>query len=296
MTDREDDQLPDEIDMLNPEEHECAPLTVESGQSVFAVGDGLEAEIFMSAGPRKRDLAEGDDTQLGEDASGVLIRNDTCYFWLADGASDSDKIHGNGEVLFSSRILAQDLGALFIKEVKERCKTVPAEDLKDIFLTVLDKARQEWQRRLSEIKTQDAPSMCEKNSLDFSAVFLCGCLKTDRSLSVIYYGDAEFIYQKDGKVEEPPSNKHRFFLRINKGVLISDWTVVTTKEHKLGPQLNTTHVNWVIAGTDGSKLLSVVKKLEEPLLADPMQSLHEHLRIFKPRSWDDKTLCVVRVV
>ena len=74
----------------------------------------LICEIVTSSGPRKRMPSErNSNIELGEDSGGVLsLSNQLVVLWIADGTSDSTRIGS-----FSSRILSQELGQAFSKEI-----------------------------------------------------------------------------------------------------------------------------------------------------------------------------------
>jgi hypothetical protein len=255
------------------------------------------AEVMMSAGPRK-----SEDSGLGEDACGLILRSDLCFFWIADGTSESatleDKSH---RVNFSSRILAQGLGENFRKQILNSTqlkeKVNAKEDvISNLLKSSLDGVMEKWSELLNQIQSTDKVYLDSNFSeatgdiKDFSSTFLCGVLTTNGHLQVGCYGDSPFLVKSVG-VDEPkiirPEN-YRFFMRLNRGA--DNYFFNTSKN------LNTESccfegISLIVAGSDGiGRLPELVQALAGKFSFGEIRS---NFALYDPNTKDDKVLCIL---
>lgn len=252
----------------------------------------LEAELFLTSGPRKpvEDTILRDN-QLGEDAGGVLMRSDACYFWIADGTGDGGK-HRE----FNARVLAQELGTSFNELVREKNPAAIGMPVGSVLSEVLETTRRAWSTRLTESQ-QKQPDLYS-TPFDVSSVFLCGWLNAKGELRLANYGDAWSCFHNGKQIQGEMRNHHRFFLRFHEVTVAEggmEWQVATTTEHCHGI-LEADNVEWVVVGSDG------VGKIKECLMHAPISAqkialaVRNMVRSMCFQSYDDKTLCFVRLV
>lgn len=252
----------------------------------------IEAELFLTSGPRKPvDDANFHDTQLGEDAGGVLLRPDACYFWIADGTGEGGK-HRE----FNARVLAQELGATFGRVVRENNPAAAGVTVENVLEEVLEATRREWSDRLAECRSKQ-PELYSV-SFEVSSVFLCGWLTSKGELRLANYGDAWSCYHDGEQIKGEERNHHRFFLRYHEAALPEggvEWQIDTTAKHQHG-LLEADNVKWLVAGSDG------VAKIKDCLMHAPISAqkialaVRNMVRSMCFQSYDDKTLCFVRLV
>ncbi len=266
----------------------------------------LICEIVTSSGPRKgAPSGKGSNLELGEDSGGVLsLGNQLWIIWIADGTSDLSRIGS-----FSSRILAQELGQEFSKQILTHWGNLPKSkklnlNLTDIVAETVNKIRIKWSSHLKENpeeeknlvrslsslkkKTSESSSIFYEFSSTFSAIALdntgnLSCAATGDSLIAIFKKEENqfFAFKKGGVT-------FRLKLKGNK----------ITCEKFVSPLENyqTNDVNFVILSSDGAKetILSLTKnkQLLEPNL--------EHFLLLKqksagihPKTQDDKTLGLI---
>lgn len=253
------------------------------------------AEILMSAGPRK-----SQDTGLGEDSCGLILRTDRCFFWIADGTSESAVLeHRTSRVSFSSRRLAHDLGDSFRRQAlngpEVREESSDSHTLIDRLLrTSLDEVMQKWSELLKQLQANDKPYLdsafneASGNFKDFSSTFLCGVMTTCGSLQIGCYGDSPFAVKIDNEVQVVRPKNLRFFMRLNRD--IDGYSFTTSKEFAT-EGFCFDNVSLLIAGSDGiGRLPEMVKALIGELA---FSEIRTQFSLYEPRTHDDKALCIL---
>lgn len=253
------------------------------------------AELLMTAGPRKEK-----DGELGEDACGLVIRSNACYFWLADGTSESALLEDQKRrIQFSSRRLAQELSSVFrqstvdhpdLAERLDNSTPVIAELLRSCLTTVLDR----WNVHLAETLKSDQgwldqaflPEMAP--SRDFSTTFLCGGLTRNGNLQAACYGDSPFTARSEEQFTVFRPLNYRFFVRLLKQG--SSYLFVSSKEFEI-QTIDLTDVSVVVAGTDGAG--NVFELIQSQGSTCPFRELRHRINLFRPNTHDDKSLCII---
>ncbi len=266
----------------------------------------LICEIVTSSGPRKgMPSAKNSNLELGEDSGGVLsLGGQLGIIWIADGTSDSTRIGS-----FSSRILAQELGQAFSKELLNHWTGLRKNkklnvNLYEIITEAVNNTKIKWSSRLKENPEEEKnlvrslSSLKEKTSgpssifYEFSSTFSAIALDNIGNLSCASTGDSLIaIFKKD---------ENQFFA-FKKGGVTFRLKIKGSKiicEKFLSPLENyqTDETNFVILSSDGSKetILSLAKDKK------PLKPNLEHFLLLKqkstgnyPKTQDDKTLGLI---
>lgn len=281
--------------------------TVESASTGEAMRGGksrqekqIIAEIIMTAGPRKEQ-----DIGLGEDVCGLILKNDVCFFWIADGTSETPVLKDNRLTInFSSRTLAQQLGQSFRKlvlknseKISDKVNTKQAV-MQDYLKSTLEDVEKEWSKTLKDIQI-DSKDFLDKNlseinssQKDFSSTFTCGCLTTHGHLQMGCYGDSPFLVKTDNEIRIFKPENHRFFMRLNRDR--QEYLFSTSNNHKT-EYYEYENVSFLIAGSDG---IGQIPDLVKSLIGTgkdkfSFAEIRHKIILFNPRTKDDKTLCIL---
>lgn len=282
--------LADETELLSNE------LGLQDIPTIRRLENGIFAEILMSAGPRKEA-----DTGLGEDASGLIVTNKHCFFWISDGTSESavleDTEHNQR---FSSRVLAQDLGESFRQQIPGlhdlQEKLGKNEDvIRQLLFNSFNEVMDRWAVSLNLIQAEN-PQFLSKtfdensaNILDFSSTFLCGVLTVDGRLQVGCFGDSPFLVQVNNETRVIRPKNYRFFMRLTKDVE-GHHRFITSNNHEI-ETYSFDEVRLVVAGSDGiGRIPELVKALSSDF---SFSDIRRKFSFYDPRTKDDKALCVV---
>jgi hypothetical protein len=257
----------------------------------------ITAEIMMTSGPRKSDA----DHELGEDAAGVILTQDSSFFWIADGTSECPSIPINlpvhGRYAFSSRSLAQEIGLSFRQYVGDLHKDYEDEAMRTILEKSFFDVRDKWNQILGEFlqRTESQNDLAgyfgkDALNLDFSATFICGALSKNGVLSTARCGDSLLlIKQADGKITIPPIEPYRFFMRLNRKADGYDFT--TSTDLKIMQDSPFPDVTMVVAGSDGIGQLPYFIKQQQTRF--PFKEIRGHISRFIAKTYDDKICCIL---
>lgn len=252
------------------------------------------AEMLMSAGPRK-----SQDIELGEDACGLIMRPRDCFFWIADGTSESAILEDEASrVSFSSRRLAHDLGAAF------RTLALETPTLKDsavqqsltekLLRGSLEAVMQQWVDNLKQLENDERQFLNEAfndgsgDSKDFSSTFLCGLLSTNSSLQMAAYGDSPFVVKFNETIKVYRPKNYRFFMRLRRE---ADSYAFSTSRDIRAESFCFENTRFVVAGSDGiGKLPEMIEALSGKF---EFSDIRKHFALYRPRTHDDKSVCIV---
>lgn len=164
-------------------------------------------QMFASLGVRKD---ERNEQELGEDATGLVIKNNHAVIWVADGATGV-KIKANIKhegLNFNSRVLAKYLGRCFENMVfkcdppKTQLDEAFYEDTKNALQSALSVRLESIRKYLSQNKNSISTALFAKEtkgdevfySFEWSATFVGAVIDTENeSCSTISIGDGVAI-------------------------------------------------------------------------------------------------------
>ena len=253
---------------------------------------------MMTAGPRKeRDMG------LGEDGCGLILTNDLCLFWIADGTSESTILKDSRLTInFSSRTLAQQLGQSFRKLVLENSERITErvnnkqEVIENYLKSTLEDVKKEWSETLEKIQI-DSKGFLDKNFSktiikDFSSTFTCGCLTTGGHLQMGCYGDSPFLVKSGSEIIIVKPENRRFFMRLNRGERAYYFSTSNTHEIQCYKYEN---VQFFVGGSDG---IGQIPNLVKNLIGTgegkfSFAEIRHKIILFDPKTQDDKTLCIL---
>jgi hypothetical protein len=273
---------PLEEDVLN--EHQKVVVPQHLDHSVF-----INAQLLVSAGPRKE---HGNDTELGEDACGIMNTSRGTYFWILDGTSDSLAIHDKKEHVFSSRVLAQNLSSSI-----KRTLSVPETNSQNL-IHILDTSIALTRSRLLD-KLKNAPeeihqkisSGIQNNTYYFcSSTILFGFFSLGGELTYLILGDSEVkpYVASDNDLEslhiDLNENPSRLFFSINFENEELDIRTNRFKEKIVEKYIERADV--IVAYSDGVK----------PLLPKISLSQLEDVPFQYQNTYDDKSMIILEKV
>lgn len=282
------DERTDETNKPNEAEQPTQEIALKEEKQIIA-------EVMMSAGPRK-----SDDSGLGEDACGLILRSDLCFFWIADGTSESAILEdANRKINFSSRILAQELGESFRKQTLNSTQLKQKLDLKEnvigsLLESSLESVFESWSKKLHQVQSVSREYFDENFSeatgdiKDFSTTFLCGVLTTNGYLQVVCFGDSPFVVNSANEIKVIRPQNYRFFMRLNREN--NEYFFSTSKT------FNTEifafeDISFIVAGSDGvGRIPELVQALAGKFSFSEIRS---KFALYNPNTKDDKTLCIL---
>ncbi len=204
---------------------------VEEGASISNLKDSIRdkelststfinAQILVSAGPRKE---KENDTELGEDACGIMHTSTGIYFWILDGTSDSPGLYYQKTHVFSSRILAQQMSSSIKSTLSNSAGSsidlravlsASVEDTKNSLLERVKNASPEISQKIEDGIKKSIYYFC-------STTVLLGFYSIQGDLFYLNLGDSEVkpfsTPDNDEKswLIEPNTNPSRLFISIN---------------------------------------------------------------------------------
>jgi hypothetical protein len=292
---------------LNPEKENIIPEQAETKEiedlnsllrdKIVSQKTSFYTELMVTAGPRKNfeDNADEGDFDLGEDSTGCFVKNDTAYFWLLDGTSDRPVLKDTlGKELFSSRLLAQELGWHIQESIWGN--TFDSFNSRVILENAFNNIRENWQKRFSNLSGEDKESILLKidkfTQIDISTTVILGSLSLDGKLDVSYVGDSIVITTPGFPLKE---NRGRFFVIISKNeegnFLISNNPFEDTRCERVELK----EVNNVILASDGiSKNTIAWLNTRKPDFRDP--SFRKTISAIRQGTCDDKALCIIQIL
>lgn len=258
----------------------------------FEIPDGIfiNSNILVSPGPRKD---KDNDTELGEDATGILNTQYGTFFWILDGTSDSPSIVNDKEHIFSSRILAQ----LMNKNIREELiqKSNEKINLKEILLSSVESSKKDLIEKLknssNDILEKIASNIKSNNTPFCSTTVLIGFLSMNGELTYFYLGDSEVLSFKNeigikmiDEKKDINDNPSRLFFSIK--LEGNNYFLNTNSfDEKLIPYKKE-NVDIVVAFSDG------IGTSEKSLMVNPLLSLSK-ISFVNQLTYDDKTLLVL---
>jgi hypothetical protein len=257
----------------------------------FEIPDGIfiNSNILVSPGPRKD---KDNDTELGEDATGILNTQYGTFFWILDGTSDSPSIVNDKEHIFSSRILAQ----LMNKNIREELiqKSNEKINLKEILISSVESSKKDLIEKLKNSSNdilEKIASNIKSNNIPFcSTTVLIGFLSKQGTLQYFYLGDSEVLsFYNDGTKfiandKDKNENPSRLFISI-----LMDENSFVLKTNSFDEKLvvyKKENIDLVVAFSDG------IRTSEKSLLVNPALSLSK-ISLVNQLTYDDKTLLVL---
>lgn len=253
------------------------------------------AELLMSAGPRKQN-----DSGLGEDAGGLLLNGDRCFYWISDGTSETAILENKDlRVDFSSRRLAQELGESFrlqivYSDVSKANITLEDKVIGALLIQSMNAVMLKWSSSLDEVLRADK-SFLDKafdsavtDNMEFSSTFQCGVLTSNGILQVGCFGDSPFLIKKKNRTHLYRPKNFRFFMRLNREDNLYSFT--TSNEFAI-EEYSFDEITFVAAGSDGvGRLLEFVHSMGPRFT---FTRIRNKFSWFMPNTHDDKTLCIL---
>lgn len=264
----------------------------------------LVGEVLASPGPRKnpKEDQRHHSPELAEDSGGVLFLGGQCaWMWVADGASDMHQTCG-----FSSRILAQDLGRLFVASLLEHPpeKTESSEQLAARLQKSMQEVAESWNRVLLDNKETAVKLERELDSLQQSAdvpagasVFLefastlsAVCLDLEGRLTGASFGDSYLLCNPNGVLQFFALKKNTVTLRLRKEEERPEFVLSCPQ-----PELfENEGVDLAALATDGCRdTFHNLHRTLSPTFSATRENLahfRKALRAGEPKTEDDKTL------
>lgn len=257
----------------------------------FDIPDGIfiNSNILVSPGPRKD---KDNDTELGEDATGILNTQYGTFFWILDGTSDSPSIVNDKEHIFSSRILAQ----LMNKNIREELiqKSNENINLKELLLNSVESSKRDLMEKLksssNDILQKIASNIKSNNTPFCSTTVLIGFLSKQGTLQYFYLGDSEVLsfYNDGNKLIANEQDKNDNPSRLFVSILMNENSFVL-KTNSFDEKLvayKKENIDLVVAFSDG------IGTSEKSLLVNPALSLSK-ISLVNQLTYDDKTLLVL---
>ncbi|MCY1660925.1 hypothetical protein [Chryseobacterium sp. SL1] len=255
----------------------------------------ISSNILVSAGPRKE---KDNDTELGEDSSGIYNTPYGTYFWILDGTSDSGRIEFQKSHVFSSRVLSQQLGNAIFTVVSDAEYEKSGNE--DTLKSILDKAITKAKTTIVSI-VKNAPYEIHQQIIDHinnnqnpycSTTILLGFLDKNGNLWHLYLGDSQlysFSITDERFIQNeraPNEGKGRLFLSMN---LSKEKNIVfetNNYEENILSFVKKGGVDYVMAFSDG------IGSSEKALSIQPKQVLSK-ISFTEQKSYDDKSLIVL---
>lgn len=272
---------------------------MEPKQSCTLIG-----EILSSPGPRKAPIEESipHNPELAEDSGGVLmIRGQTAWMWVADGASDMHTVGG-----FSSRILAQELGRHFVTQVLEQpeISSVSKTLMQAHFENAVRLTAESWTFRLNrdanlaaDLKQklttwQKQSGGKDKASIffEFASTFSVACLNAEGNLIGISVGDSYLMSNPNGLLQFFALKKGSVTLRLK----LKNNEPVFSVSVPTPETFESQNVHLAILATDGTRetFQHLQKTLPPEFFLSPKNfaGFRKALGSAVPKTQDDKTL------
>lgn len=280
-------KVKDELKIKSNSSNEAVSLDVPR----FEIPDGvfINSNILVSSGPRKD---KDNDTELGEDATGILNTQYGTFFWILDGTSDSPSIVNDKEHIFSSRILAQ----LLNKNIREELiqKSNENINLKELLLNSVESSKRDLMEKLKSSSNdilQKIASNIKSNNIPFcSTTVLIGFLSKQGTLQYFYLGDSEVLsfYNDVNKLIAKEKDKNDNPSRLFVSILMNENSFIL-KTNSFDEKLvvyKKENIDLVVAFSDG------IGTSEKSLLVNPVLSLSK-ISLVNQLTYDDKTLLVL---
>lgn len=280
-------KVKDELKIKSNSSNETVSLEVPR----FEIPDGvfINSNILVSPGPRKD---KDNDTELGEDATGILNTQYGAFFWILDGTSDSPSIVNDKEHIFSSRILAQ----LMNKNIREELiqKSDENINLKELLLNSVESSKRDLMEKLksssNDILQKIASNIKSNNTPFCSTTVLIGFLSKQGTLQYFYLGDSEVLsfYNDVNKLIANEKDKNDNPSRLFVSILMDD-NLFVLKTNSFDEKLvvyKKENIDLVVAFSDG------IGTSEKSLLVNPALSLSK-ISLVNQLTYDDKTLLVL---
>lgn len=258
----------------------------------------IKAEITLSAGPRKD--SRGQDTELGEDVAGTLSLPGQTFFWLLDGTSDSAAIQEEGAHIFSSRLLAQNIGYFIQRNIYRY-----SESLEQLVADAADAIRQEWIKRINQATPDKKAAIVRLFEQGFrplcSTTLLVGKFLDSGRLEALRIGDSKlFPFLRGGGGELEMAREYPFGKDpTNESDRIAFMLDYSKEDGQFSIRCNTPRN--LLAGCDGVVSVFVfsdgIGRVTEMQLASNNPGIVEMIRHnighIPQKTYDDKSLIVL---
>jgi uncharacterized membrane protein YciS (DUF1049 family) len=274
--------------------------TKEKGKELGAIFPQLKeksyffAETMTSAGPRKND-----EIGLGEDVTGMLVREDFACFWIFDGVSDNHILKNDTGEYFSSRLLAQSL-ALGLQmqlsninfesfDLQMALEKACTQALKNIQEKIDKLLISEKKQLLNAIQKGDIPTI--------ATTVLVGLLSKQGNLKIYRIGVDKWLALPNGQLIDPKkdgaiTDRIAFSLDESNGQLVVKMAQINDLA-RYAKSLD--NISTVIGATDGvsSTLLNWLKAQKQLDLANP--NIRKIIANNRDYTGDDKSLCIIQL-
>jgi len=254
-------------------------------------------ELMVTAGPRKNfneDANEG-DYDLGEDVAGCFVKKENAFFWLLDGTSDSPILKDSeGKELFSSRLLAQELGCHIQDSIWSH--SLDSFDSRAILESAFTSIRENWEKRFKELPQKEkeliSQKITEKTRIIVSTTVILGRLTIDGTLDVSYIGDSVMVAHPDCTF---PEEKGRFFMVVETGeteeVIFKHNPFEDTRCHTESHEA----IENVIVASDGINKNTIAwLKVRKPDFRNA--DFRKTIAAIRQGTCDDKAICVIQIL
>jgi hypothetical protein len=257
----------------------------------------ITSKLIMSAGPRKQiSKSKFDDTEFGEDVAGVMGFENGIFYWVIDGTSDSNKIKDeNGNVILSSRVLAQYLGNSFSNQIE---KAIKAKNdffkLRSILEDAIKETKEAISISIGSLTTRKLEDYLQQDNtiIDVSATFNLGLLTHEGYFEFISIGDTKSIAFSNNseKIEATEgADTHRLFFYLKKGENNMTTIEFNRDFYDLLKNHSYNYVQSVICYSDG------IRKSETPLIISRGKAF-DNISNINQGTNDDKTLIALDII
>jgi hypothetical protein len=240
-------------------------------------------EVLTATGPRKVE-----DTELGEDIAGMMIKDDYAIFWIMDGSSNYAKIKdGENKEIYSSRVLATVL-AEQVQNVIRQEQVLQATSVKKYLQKAVDNTLKYFN---TQVNATNARPIIERRldsgeSINIATTATLGILHKNGTLSICKVGDdkvlagTKFLKSKHGALLIYDIHAETNQLIVSAADLKPEW--YETYEYQ--------NVQTVLASSDGisdAMYTRLANNLPQGLMA---AKLHNN------QMFDDKSLCIIQII
>jgi hypothetical protein len=251
----------------------------------------INSNVLVTAGPRKD---KNRDTELGEDSCGIYNLPEGTFFWILDGTSDSKIIETKEKIIFSSRLLAQQI-SYFIYDIVSKHNfdtTDNNKTLKEILVRALESTEKAFLNELNNISNEVKESILDdvgnNNFPVCSTTVLLGFLDKNGTLRYFYLGDSNLNSFKITNESVSPlekdnnENPSRLFLSltyVNNNFQIQQNGYL----NKINIPTVKSNVDYLVAYSDG------IGVSEKALSINPKLMLSK-ISLINQKTFDDKSL------
>jgi hypothetical protein len=250
---------------------------------------------MTSAGPRK-----SEEGGLGEDVTGMLVREDFACFWIFDGVSDNHILKNETGEYFSSRLLAQSIAWA----MQTQLSNINGEgfDLKITFEKACEMALESLQEKINKLTSTEKANLItmirNREIPTIATTALVGLLSKQGDLKIYRIGVDKFVALPQGKLVDPKKDgsivdRIAFALDMDKTGQLTVKATPINDHAQYFQSLN--NVTTVIGATDGisNTLLNWLKAQKNLDFANP--TVRKMVANNRDQTHDDKSLCIIQI-